>query len=248
LFVLRNITEEIQVSRAKELITETLVHDLRSPASAVSGALDVLEETLSRYEIGKDELVVQALQVARRGAQRMLGMTESLLEISRLQAGKTETSLASINLRNLAAGVLGDFLQEALEYGIILRNEIPEDAPAVRADLSKTTRVLTNLVDNALKFTPSGGQVILTVDGIEDGMVAVQVSDTGPGIPAEYREKIFERFSQIPGLAGRRRGSGLGLTFCRLALDAQGGKIWAAARPGGGSVFTFTLPVEQPAS
>jgi signal transduction histidine kinase len=88
----------------------------------------------------------------------------------------------------------------------------------------------------------------LTVDGIEDGMVAVQVSDTGPGIPAEYREKIFERFSQIPGLAGRRRGSGLGLTFCRLALDAQGGKIWAAARPGGGSVFTFTLPVEQPAS
>jgi signal transduction histidine kinase len=209
LFVLRNITEEIQVSRAKELITETLVHDLRSPASAVLGALDVLEESLSRNEISHDELVIQALQVARRGAQRMLGMTESLLEIARLQAGKTDTNLTSINLRTLAAGVLNDFIQESLEYGIILRNEIPEDAPIVRADLSKTTRVLTNLIDNALKFTPSGGQVGLTVDGVEDGMVAIQVSDTGPGIPEEYREKIFDRFSQVPGLVGRRRGSGL---------------------------------------
>jgi signal transduction histidine kinase len=171
-----------------------------------------------------------------------------LLEIARLQAGKTETNLTSINLRTLAAGILNDFIQESLEYGIILRNEIPEDAPIVRADLSKTTRVLTNLVDNALKFTPSGGQVSLTVDSVEDGMVAIQVSDTGPGIPEEFREKIFDRFSQVPGLAGRRRGSGLGLTFCRLALDSQGGKIWVASRPGGGSVFAFTLPADQPAS
>jgi signal transduction histidine kinase len=117
--------------------------------------------------------------------------------------------------------------------------------PAVRADLAKTTRVLTNLVDNALKFTPSGGQVILTAACLGDRQVSVQVCDTGPGIPEEYREKIFERFSQVPGLVGRRRGSGLGLTFCRLALDAQGGKIWVEPRPGGGSVFVFTLPTAQ---
>jgi len=248
LIILRNKTSEIQVSQAKELITETLVHDLRSPASAVMGALDVLEESLSEDEIGKDEMVVQSIQVARRGAQRMLGMTESLLEIARLQAGKIETSLTSTHLRSLAAGVLNDFMPESLEYGIILRNEIPEEAPAVRVDLAKTTRVLTNLVDNALKFTPSGGQVSISVGCVQDGMITVQVSDTGPGVPEEFREKIFDRFSQVPGLVGRRRGSGLGLTFCRLALDSQGGRIWVEPRPGGGSVFAFTLPAPHLAS
>jgi signal transduction histidine kinase len=178
----------------------------------------------------------------------MLGMTESLLEIARLRSGKIETSLTSIDLRALTTGLLNDFMPQSLEYGIILRNEVPEDAPAVRADLAKTARVLTNLVDNALKFTPSGGQVVVSVDRMEDGMVTVQVSDSGPGIPDEYREKIFDRFSQVPGLVGRRRGSGLGLTFCRLALDSQGGKIWVEPRPGGGSVFAFTLPVAHPAS
>jgi signal transduction histidine kinase len=248
LIVLRNITEEIQVAQAKELITETLVHDLRSPASAVLGALDVLDESLSKDDVGKDEMIVQAIQVARHAAQRMLGMTESLLEIARLRSGKIETSLTSIDLRALTTGLLNDFMPQSLEYGIILRNEVPEDAPAVRADLAKTARVLTNLVDNALKFTPSGGQVVVSVDRMEDGMVTVQVSDSGPGIPDEYREKIFDRFSQVPGLVGRRRGSGLGLTFCRLALDSQGGKIWVEPRPGGGSVFAFTLPVAHPAS
>ena len=246
LIVLRNKTDEIQVSQAKELITETLVHDLRSPASAVMGALDVLEESLSKDEIGNDEMVVQSIQVARRAAQRVLGMTESLLEIARLQAGKIETSLTSIHLRSLAANVLNDFMPESLEYGIILRNEIPEEAPSVSADLAKTTRVLTNLVDNSLKFTPSGGQVIISMDSVQDGMVTIQVSDTGPGVPEEYREKIFDRFSQVPGLVGRRRGSGLGLTFCRLALDSQGGRIWVEPRPGGGSVFAFTLPASHP--
>jgi signal transduction histidine kinase len=76
-------------------------------------------------------------------------------------------------------------------------------------------------------------------------MVAIQVSDTGPGVPEDYREMIFERFNQVPGLQGRRRGSGLGLTFCRLALEAQGGKIWYEPRPGGGSTFVFTLPMPK---
>ena len=139
-------------------------------------------------------------------------------------------------------------MPESLEYGIILRNEIPEEAPTVRVDLAKTTRVLTNLVDNALKFTPSGGQVSISVGCVQDGMITVQVSDTGPGVPEEFREKIFDRFSQVPGLVGRRRGSGLGLTFCRLALDSQGGRIWVEPRPGGGSVFAFTLPAPHLAS
>jgi signal transduction histidine kinase len=243
--VFRNITEELQMAKARELITETLVHDLRSPASAVSGALDVMEEAISRAGFQKDEVVNQAIEVARRGAQRVLGMIESLLEIARLQSGKIDVSHSTFHLRSLAANVLNDFMPESLENGIILRNEIPEDAPAVRGDLGKTTRVLTNLVDNAVKFTPAGGQVILSANRHTANMVAIQVSDTGPGVPEDYREMIFERFNQVPGLQGRRRGSGLGLTFCRLALEAQGGKIWYEPRPGGGSTFVFTLPMPK---
>ena len=141
--------------------------------------------------------------------------------------------------------MLNDFKTEALEYGIILHNDIPDDLSAVRADLNKTTRVLTNLVDNALKFTPAGGQISLSAAHLTDGFITVKVSDTGPGVPEGYREKIFERFSQVPGLVGRRRGSGLGLTFCRLAIEAQGGKIWMEPRPGGGSIFMYTLPVSR---
>ena len=243
--VFRNITEEIQVSQTRELITETLIHDLRSPASAVLGALDVVEETILHAKLNDDVVVVQAMEVARRGAQRVLGMIESLLEIARFQSGKIEIAHANISLRALSANVLNDFMSQALEYGVILRNEIPEEVPQVRADLGKITRVLTNLIDNALKFTPAGGQIILSAARHGSHLIAVQVNDTGPGVPEEFREKIFERFSQVPGLVGRRRGSGLGLTFCRLALEAQGGRIWVEPRPGGGSSFVFTLPAAR---
>jgi signal transduction histidine kinase len=241
--VIRNITEEVMITQARELITETLIHDLRSPASAVLGALDVLDETIARVEPSRDEVVEQAIEVARRGAQRVLGMIESLLEIARLHAGKIEILQTSFHLRKLAANVMNDFLSQSVEYGVILRNEVPEDLPLVRSDAGKTTRVITNLLDNALKFTPAGGQIILTAERLGADMIAMQVGDTGPGIPEEYREKIFERFTQVPGLVGRRRGSGLGLTFCKLALEAQGGRIWVEPRPGGGSQFIFTLPV-----
>jgi NtrC-family two-component system sensor histidine kinase KinB len=244
MIVLRNITEEIQVAQARELITETLVHDLRSPITSILGALDVMLDLFQRSHPAADEdLILQAVNVARRGAQRVLNMVESLLEIARLESGKMEIIPTVFNLRPLVNNVLSEFLPQSTEYGLILRNEVAEDAPAVYADAAKTLRVLTNLVDNAVKFTPAGGRIIVSSTRFGNNMLAVQVSDTGPGVPQDYREKIFERFSQVPGVIGRRRGSGLGLTFCRLAVEAQGGKIWVEPRPGGGSIFTFTLPL-----
>ncbi len=107
--------------------------------------------------------------------------------------------------------------------------------------------MLTNLVDNALKYSPSGSQAVISGE-ISDisGMACIRVSDSGPGIPVEYREKIFERFGQVPGLRGRRRGTGLGLTFCKLAVEAHGGKIWVETSSAGGSDFVFTLPLITP--
>jgi len=120
-------------------------------------------------------------------------------------------------------------------------------------DQDKVMRVFTNLIDNSLKFTSAGGQIVLRafVDespprrGVTGPFAVCQVLDTGPGIPDEYRERIFDRFAQVTGRKGRRAGSGLGLAFCKLAVEAQGGRIWVENRAEGGSAFSFTLPLAE---
>ncbi len=247
MLILRDTTDEYQVNQTRELLNETLVHDLRSPLSAVLGALDVMHEAMTTSMPGHEEMLTQAVQVARRSALRLLGLVESLLDIARLESGALEISTTGVNLRTLATAVANDFMSQSQEDGIILRNEVGEDIPLVNADLNRVQRVLTNLLDNALKFTPAGGQVVLSADRYGDHMVAMQVSDSGPGVPQEYRTQIFNRFTQIPGLRGRRRGSGLGLTYCRLAIEAHGGRIWVEPRAGSGSHFVFTLPATSEA-
>jgi signal transduction histidine kinase len=103
-------------------------------------------------------------------------------------------------------------------------------------------RVLNNLIDNALKYSPQNGEVIITAEIIADGKLVVKVKDQGPGVPDDYKNRIFERFVQIPSSGSRKRGSGLGLTYCRLAVEAHGGEIWVEDSPDGGSIFIFTLP------
>jgi NtrC-family two-component system sensor histidine kinase KinB len=242
IIVLRDVSDERRLEQARELITETLVHDLRSPLSAILGAVAILQEDLEEKN-KLDDVSRQGLQVAQRAGARITGLVESLLEISRMQAGRIELSPSPVNLFTLVASILADYMQQAGDLGIILHNEIPGDLPTIHADPTKLGRVLTNLLDNALKFTPAGGQVSFSARLQAGDTIAVHISDTGPGIPEEYRKKIFERFTQVPGRASRRRGSGLGLTFCRLVVEAHGGSIWAEANPGGGSVFVLTLPV-----
>ena len=241
--VLRDVTEEERVAQARELIGETLIHDLRSPVSAVLGALEVMETALPEGSKDEIEVTTQALQVARRGAQRVLGLIETLMDIARLQSGKMEITQSMVDLRSMVSSVLNDFLSQSKEYGVILRNEVPVGLPLLYADQAKIIRVIANLVDNALKYSPSGGQVSVFAELKSENQVAVRVRDNGPGVPEEFRQKIFERFSQVPGVRGRRRGTGLGLTFCKLAVEAHSGQIWVEPNASGGSDFVFTLPV-----
>jgi signal transduction histidine kinase len=130
----------------------------------------------------------------------------------------------------------------AKEYGVKVHNNSPEDLPAIQIDKNMIHRVLNNLIDNALKYSPQDGEVTITAEINTIGNLVVKVKDEGPGISDDYKNRIFERFVQIPGSGSRKRGSGLGLTYCRLAVEAHGGEIWVDDRPGGGSIFTFTLP------
>jgi K+-sensing histidine kinase KdpD len=249
MLLLRDVTEEHELEQTREAITETIVHDLRSPMSAIVGALDLLSDCLYDPTVREqDEIVIeQALLVAQRSANRVLSLTEAFLDIARLQSGRMVLDYENIDLANLISELLVEFKAMANDDSVILRSQIPADLPAVLADREKLIRILTNLVDNAIKFTPEGEYITVSVKPVTDnGVITITVEDSGPGIPAEYREKIFERFVQVPGQRPRRRGTGLGLAFCRLAVEAHGGRIWVDDSPEGGSNFSFTLPVAPP--
>ncbi|MEK6573539.1 MAG: ATP-binding protein, partial [Chloroflexota bacterium] len=248
--VLRDVTEEKQVEEVREELTGMIVHDLRSPMTSVLGSLRLIEDIfVPRDDTG---MLKEAVDVSSRASRKMLMLVDSLLDISKEEAGAMTLEQKPLNIRSIADSIVNDMGPMASLQSIQLIDEMPADLPLLMIDRDKVERVFTNLIDNALKFTPEDGQIILRAslsnhvpDGVdaEDRYMLCEVLDSGPGIPEEYRERIFDRFAQVRGREGRRRGSGLGLAFCRMVVEAHGGKIWAQDRPEGGSVFKFTLPV-----
>jgi len=241
MIVWRDVTEEHKINQEREAIADALIHDLRSPISAVLGSIDLLDESIP--EAVHDELIARSLQVARRGAKRVLRLIKSLLDVARMQSGRIELERSAVDLSVLIPQLLMDIEIIADEYSINLKNEVTDDIPVIFVDEDKISRVIVNLLDNAVKFSPENSEVRV-VANLENDSVAIQIWDQGPGISEENRVMIFERFSQISGQFGRWRGAGLGLAFSRLTVEAHGGKIWVEPPPDGqGSVFTLTLPL-----
>jgi signal transduction histidine kinase len=170
---------------------------------------------------------------------------DTLLDIARLEEGAMALGLLPLDLEGLVGEVLAEERPLAEKKGVTLESRLPESLPPVLADHDVLLRVLVNLVDNALKFTPRGERVWVAA-GPEPKGVRVEVVDAGPGIPVAERARIFEKFTQVQRQAETRRGVGLGLSFCRMAVEAHGGRIWVEDGPGGrGSRFVFTLPQVQ---
>jgi signal transduction histidine kinase len=242
IILLSDITESHEIEQARDVITETIVHDLRSPMSTIVGAMELLTDTLCDTH---DPIIKQTLLVAQRSVNRAISLTDTLLDIARLQSGRMEIQYESIALPTLLSELMVEYTALANDDGVILSSNLPAHLPAIHADRDKLIRIITNLVDNAIKFTPGGGHVTITAEQNTPQQVTIKIIDTGPGIPQDYREKIFERFIQVPGQYGRRHGTGLGLAFCRLTVEAHGGEIWVAPNPEGGSIFSFTMPIVQ---
>ncbi len=242
--VFHDVTEQYHLNQARDMIADTLVHDLRSPLSAIISALDLIQVEVEQTGA---ELAQQSVRIAQRSAQRLVHLVQSLLEISRMEAGMIELSLQMYpDLAKLVCDVAEDYLPQATEHGLRLCWDVPETLPPIRMDEGKITRVLINLIDNALKFTPEGGMVQITAAMEDETHVRITVRDTGPGIPPEFLQSIFERFVQVPGRRGRRRGIGLGLTFSRLVVEAHGGRIRVRNHPEGGAEFSLVLPLSGP--
>ncbi len=227
-----------ELERLRDSLVHMVVHDLRSPLLGLSGCLQLLQEDLA----GKLEPEQAGdLDSALTAAQRLGDMVSSLLDVSRLEAGEMPLHREVSDLQPVIARAI-----ESL--GGLTRNRnvlfTPPDPPIrVSCDSEVTGRVVANLVANALKFTPASGEVRVSA-AVGDGCVKVAVADTGPGIPNEYRERIFEKFGQVANREeGRHHSTGLGLTFCKLAVEAHGGTIGVDSEVGHGSTFWFTLPL-----
>ncbi len=226
-----------------------IVHDLRSPLTAVTASLKLLNDVIpADNEFAP--LVQRTTEASMRAVRKLLNLVDSLLDIAKMESGQMSLDCEPIHLNAVAGNVVLEMDSLARELDVNLAVDVAYDLPLLNIDGEKIERVLLNLVDNALKFTPAGGTVMIQAyppgqGGAGDGRLRVQVSDTGPGVPEEYKTRLFDRFVQIDGLRGRRRGTGLGLTFCRLAVEAHGGRIWIEDNPAGGSIFAFTVPVAE---
>jgi signal transduction histidine kinase len=231
-----------QLRKLEELrdnLTHMVVHDMRSPLAITQMSLEMLKTTLT----GLSEQESKLLEGALRGAQTMNRMTTQLLDVSRLGAGQMPLNKSDCDLAAVAQAALEAISPLLGDRHAVL--DIREPLTAV-CDVVLLRRVLDNLLSNALKFTPPGKEITLSI-AREGDAAQLGVTDTGPGIPEEFHQKIFEKFSQIAG-EQQSKGTGLGLTFCKLAVEAHGGKIGVDSEIGRGSTFWFTLPLEAKAT
>ncbi len=235
----------LELQRVRQETSDLVVHDLRNPLSIIYGVLNMLEMVLPENVLEDNR---ELLTLASTASERMQRLVDSLLDVAKLETGEMPLVLARLNLNPILeeAAHRQGITAQARNVGI--RVEAPEDLPALLIDTEKIERVIANLLDNALKYTPNNQEIVIVAEHSDD-VILVSVIDAGPGIPEEERERIFERFTQIVGSRPSRRGFGLGLTFCRLTVEAHGGEIWVEPGPNGvGSRFVFTLPVHpQPA-
>ena len=223
-----------ELEKARDTLTHMIVHDLRSPLTGLRAYLDLL-----RMVPNANPEVVEYASEAQAIAVRLTEMISQVLDVSRIEAGQMPLSLKDVDLAVLLPAAVASLGPPP--NGITLSYEMPQSAVTIQCDPDLISRVLANLVGNAFKFTPSGGGVVIGLVG-ESDRVRMTVSDTGPGVPPEFRSKVFEKFGQAPlGQSSASRSSGLGLTFCKLAVEAHGGRIGLEGAEGGGARFWIEL-------
>jgi two-component system, NtrC family, sensor histidine kinase KinB len=236
--LLRDVTRLTELDRLKSEFVMTASHELRTPLTSIGMSIDLLVESAMRKLNEKEQKLLSA---AHEDLQRLKVLVSNLLDLSRIEAGKTEMDFSSVSVHFLLEKVTSIFKTPAEEKGIGLCSSAPEEIPNVKADSDKIIWVLTNLVSNALHYTHQGGQIRLFAEPFLP-YLQISVRDDGPGIPFEYQSKIFDKFVQVKSdkVLG---GSGLGLAICKEIIRAHGGTIWVDSVPGSGSTFTFTLPI-----
>jgi PAS domain S-box-containing protein len=229
--------------RLKDGFLSHVSHELRSPLTAVYGLVTVIGEELAA-QLTPDQQ--EYVRIIVKNLRQLEAMIDDLLEVTRAQTGKLNVALQSMSLHDAVGDVIETLRLTAAAKDIALSSDVPETMPAAYADPTRMQQILTNLINNAVKFTPAHGsvQVHARVRQMDPTHLEVEVSDTGCGISAADSGRIFERLFQV-GEAGQanRTGLGLGLDICKQLVERQGGQIWVTSEILKGSTFSFTVPV-----
>lgn len=240
---LRDIEERKRVEQLKDDLISTVSHELRTPLTSIVGALGLLR--LDRgNQLDKD--AAELVAIAENNAQRLIRLINDMLDIDRIDSGKLRITLAPINLHDVVVRAGEDNGGLAHAAGITIDAVVGADTLMVQADEERLLQVMTNLLSNAVKASPTGSYITLGVVPDGDGRRAtVYVDDEGPGIPEEFRSRIFGRFERAASDEAAS-GTGLGLAITREIVSQHGGDLWFEDRPSGGTRFAFSLPVILP--
>jgi len=258
----RVLLEKQRLEQEKDDFVSMLSHDMKNPLTAVIGSIDIIRE--GRLGAVNEEQA-EYLHAAIDSCNEVIAMIDNLLDIHRFEAGRMQIKIAAYSTAELLRGVTRRFTRIAEHDGIRLKERFYHETPMIAVDKNAFSRVIGNLVANAIKFTPEGGEIVVSCrclkstetpwptppsyvkvpDGfMEQGcLVRTSIRDTGSGIPADDLGRIFERYVQSRSGVGRERGgAGLGLAFCKMAVESCGGIIWVESEAGSGSEFIILLP------
>jgi PAS domain S-box-containing protein len=233
----RDITHFREAERLKSTFISVVSHELKTPVALIKGYADAL----NREDADWDRTTIHnGLTVIEEEADRLGELIENLLAASKLQAEGMNLNLDDTNLPRIAQQAIDRFQTQTEIH--TLRADFPDDFPVLMADPVRLRQVLDNLVSNAIKYSPKGGEIVIRGTYDQD-WVRVSVSDQGTGLPPDQLERVFERFYRVNNsLAQKTQGTGLGLYLAHAVITAHDGKIWASNNPGGGATFTFALP------
>jgi PAS domain S-box-containing protein len=235
----RQLIEAEATTRARDEVLSVVAHDLRTPIHTIAMAAAMLCD----LDSDRREYTRKSAEAIRRAAAQMSRLVQDLLDFKRAEAGLLRVQARPEPPARLVLEVAELLRPLAVANGLELTAEVPDGLPMVFADRDRVEQVLSNLVANAIKFTPPGGRVVVQARPDGGRRVMVAVADTGPGIPREQLPHVFARFWQ--GGRADRRGLGLGLPIAKGIVEAHGGRIWVESKPGAGSTFYFTLPAAQ---
>lgn len=237
LLVFHDVSRLKRLERTREEFVANVSHELRTPLSHIKG----YAETLLGGAKDDPDVSTRFLQTIERNAERLRLLIEDLLTISEIESGRVRLDMKCVTLRPMVERVLNDFNARAVGRSVKLRSEVPD--LEVRADMVRLEQVLSNLVDNAIKYGRQGGNVSVNAQLVAArDSVEISVSDDGPGMPSEALERVFERFYRVEKARSREQGgTGLGLSIVKHLVQGHGGKVWAKSEAGKGATFYFTL-------
>lgn len=238
-----DMSSQIALEQLRQDLSMMVYHDMRGPLGNVYTSLEAIKSLL---DDDVDPSIKSLLELASRAERQVRRMVDALLDVQRLEQGGKLVNRENTGLSLLINRAVSQVQPQATDKNIRLRMALADDVPLLYIDNDMIERVIINLLDNAIKYTPEGGMVTLSTASAPNE-VYVRIKDTGPGIPADAQPVIFDKFARVKQ-RNMPYGAGLGLAFCKLAVEAHGGRIWVHSEPDAGSTFTFALPLETPSA